>query len=92
MTWAAWLLSLIGPLIIQALIALGVGVLTITGVDLAVNQALQWMTQAVGGIPADMANVLGLGGVFDGMSYIAGAFIARVTMAGASSIKKWFIK
>ena len=92
MTWAAWLLSLIGPLVIKALIALGVGVLTVTGVDLAVNQALQWVTQAVGGIPADMANVLGLGGVFDGMAYIAGAFAARVAMAGASSMKTWFIK
>jgi len=92
MTLAAWLLSLVGPLLIQALIAIGVGVLTVTGVDIAVNQAIAWITSAVGGIPSDLANVLALGGVFQGMSYVVGAFVARVTMAGASSIKKWFIK
>lgn len=92
MTWATWLLSVIGPAAIQALLALGVGVLTVTGVDLAVQQVIQWMTTAVGGLSSDMVNVLGLGGVFDGMAYIAGAFTARVAMAGATSFKKFFIK
>jgi hypothetical protein len=86
------LLSLAQPFIVQALIALGVGVLTVTGIDLAVNQAISWLTTAVGGLPSNLANVLALGGVFQGMSYVAGAFTARVAMAGASSIKKFFLK
>lgn len=92
MTLAAWLLSLIGPLVIQGLIALGVGVLTVTGIDLAVNQALAWVTSAVGGMSSDMVNVLALAGVFQGMSYVGGAITARVAMAGASSVKRFFIK
>ncbi|APR39377.1 DUF2523 family protein [Paraburkholderia sp. SOS3] len=92
MTLATWLMSLVGPLLVQAAIAIGVGVLTVTGVDLAVNQALAWVTSGVGGLPSDLANVLALGGVFQGMSYIAGAFTARVAMAGASSMKRFFIK
>jgi Protein of unknown function (DUF2523) len=92
MTLAAWLMSLIGPLVIQGLIALGVGVLTVTGIDLAVNQALAWVTSAVGGMSADMVNVLALAGVFQGMSYVGGAITARVAMAGASSVKRFFIK
>lgn len=86
-----WLVSLAGPWLIQGLIALGVGVLTVTGVDIAVNQVLSWVTQSVGGLSADMVNVLGLGGVFDGMSFIAGAFTARVAMAAAGSLKRFFI-
>jgi hypothetical protein len=92
MTLATWLMSLVGPLLVQAAIAIGVGVLTVTGVDLAVNQALAWVTSGIGGLPSDLANVLALGGVFQGMSYIAGAFTARVAMAGASSMKRFFIK
>ncbi|HDR9258348.1 cobalt ABC transporter permease [Burkholderia vietnamiensis] len=92
MTWATWLLGLVQPLIVQALIALGVGVLTVGGIDLAMNTALSWLTSAVGGLPADMANVLAMGGMFQGIGYIGGGITARVTMAGLSSIKKFFIK
>ncbi|HDR8940461.1 cobalt ABC transporter permease [Burkholderia stagnalis] len=92
MTWATWLLGLVQPLIVQALIALGVGVLTVGGIDLAMNTALSWLTSAVGGLPADMANILAMGGVFQGMGYIGGGITARVTMAGISGAKKFFIK
>lgn len=89
---AAWLMSLVGPLLIQALIAVGVGVLTVGGFDVALNQAISWIDTGVSGLPSDMANVLALGGVFQGMSYIVGAFSARVTMIGLSAAKRFIIK
>lgn len=92
MTWATWLLGLVQPLIVQALIALGVGVLTVGGIDLAINTALSWLTGAVGGLSADMANILAMGGIFQGIGYIGGGITARVTMAGLASTKKFFIK
>lgn len=92
MTWAAWLVSLAGPLLLQALVALGVGVLTVTGIDLAINQALLWVTTSVGGLPSDILNICAMGGVFQGMGYIGGAISARVAMAGASSFKRFFLK
>jgi len=92
MSWATWLLSLVQPLIVQGLIALGVGVLTVSGIDLAVNQAMSWCTSAVGGIPSDMLNVLAIGGFFQGMSYVGGAISARIAMAGVSGVvKKFFL-
>ncbi|WP_027794586.1 DUF2523 domain-containing protein [Paraburkholderia acidipaludis] len=93
MTWAAWLLALVQPLIVQALVALGVGVLTVSGIDVAVNQAMSWCTSAVGGIPSDMLNVMALGGLFQGMSYIGGAISARIAMAGVAGVlKKFFLE
>ncbi|MEQ5843002.1 DUF2523 domain-containing protein [Paraburkholderia acidicola] len=89
---AAWLMSLAGPLFIQALVALGVGVLTVVGVDAAFSQLVSWITTGVSGIPADMANVLAMGGVFQGVSYILGAVSARVAMVGFSAAKRFFIK
>lgn len=92
MSIAVWLMSLVGPMLIQALIALGVGVLTVVGLDVALDQALSWITAGVGGLPSDMANVLALGGVFEGLSYIAGALSARVAMVGITSAKRFFLK
>ena len=92
MSLAEWLLSLAGPLIVRALIALGVGVLTVSGIDLALNQAMSWVSTSVGNVPSDLLNVLALGGVFNALSYVGGAMSARVAMAGASSVKRWFIK
>ncbi|WP_404995906.1 DUF2523 domain-containing protein [Burkholderia cepacia] len=81
------MLSLVGPIAVKALVALGVGVVTVTGIDLALNQAMQWLTSSVGGLPADLANLLALGGIFQGIGYIGGALSARVAMAGVSSFK-----
>lgn len=92
MTWAAWLVSVAAPFVIQALIGLGVGIMTVTGVDLAVNQAMTWCTTAVGGLASAAVNVLALAGFWQGFGYIGGAFAARVAMAGASSMKRFFIQ
>lgn len=92
MTWAAWFVSVAAPFVIQALIGLGVGVMTVTGVDLAINQAMAWCTNAVGGLPSAVVNVLALAGFWQGVGYIGGAFAARVAMAGASSMKRFFLK
>jgi hypothetical protein len=92
MTWATWLVSVAAPFVIQALIGLGVGVMTVTGVDLAINQAMQWVTDGVGGLSSDVVNIVAIGGFWTGFGYIGGAFAARAAMAGASSMKKFFLK
>ena len=93
MTWATLLVSLAGPLLLQALVALGVGVVTVTGIDLAVNQAMSWCSSAASGLPSDILNVLALAGVFQGMSYVGGAFAARIAMAGvAGAFKRFFLQ
>jgi hypothetical protein len=39
-----------------------------------------------------MANVLAMGGVFQGIGYIGGGISARIAMAGFAGAKKFFIK
>ncbi|NIF53582.1 DUF2523 family protein [Burkholderia sp. Ax-1724] len=89
---AAWLMSLAGPLLLQALVALGVGVMTVVGFDAAFSQLVSWITTGVSGLPSDMANVLAIGGVFQGVSYILGAVSARVALTGISAAKRFFLK
>ncbi|WP_230961661.1 DUF2523 family protein [Burkholderia thailandensis] len=50
------------------------------------------LTSSVGGLGSDVANVLAMGGIFQGIGYIGGALSARVAMAGVSSFKKFFVK
>lgn len=88
MTWAAWLLSMAGPFALRMLFGVGAAVLTIEGIGLAVNTALGWVSDALSGVPVDAANVLGLAGVWQGLGYVGGAYMARVTIANAEKVKR----
>ncbi|MBN3780188.1 DUF2523 domain-containing protein [Burkholderia sp. Ac-20345] len=88
MSWAGLLVSLVGPIVTRVLLALGIGFVTVTGIDLAMNQVIEWMTASVGGIPSDIANVLALGGVGEGIAYVLGGLSARVSFYLLTSTTK----
>lgn len=92
MTWAAWLVSVAGPFIVQGLLALGVGVVTVSGLDVALNTAMSWCTTAVGGLPSTVVNVLAIAGFWQGFSYICGAFATRLAMTFGGTFKKFFLQ
>ena len=92
MPFATFRRSMVQPILFQALVALGVGVLTVSGIDLAISQCQTWITSAVGGLPSDLFNVLAMGGVVQGMAYVGGGISARVALAGAASFKKLFMQ
>ena len=77
---AAFLMALIGPLARQALISLGIGLVTFVGVDAAVSGALSAAKGYMGQTPADIAAILARGGIFTAMSIIAGGISAGVSM------------
>ena len=72
MTLAAWLLSLAGPMLIKALIAIGVGTLAFTGVNEALHGLIQIAQSSWGGVPADVAALAGLAGIPECIGLIAG--------------------
>ncbi|MBF3781027.1 DUF2523 domain-containing protein [Burkholderia pseudomallei] len=88
MSWATLLVSLVGPIVTRVLVALGIGFVTVAGIDAAMNQVVAWMTSSAGGIPADIANVLALGGVGDGIAYVLGGLSARVSFYLLTSTTK----
>jgi hypothetical protein len=92
MTWASLLVSLVGPIVTRVLVALGIGFLTVTGLDLAMTQITGWMTSAIGGLGADIANVLALGGVGDGIAFVLGGLSARVSFYMLTSATKMVFK
>lgn len=77
---AGFLMALVGPLARQALISLGIGLITFVGVDAAVTGALASAKSNMGQITGSVAAILARGGVFTAMSVIAGGITARVSM------------
>ncbi|WP_455155295.1 DUF2523 family protein [Cupriavidus campinensis] len=77
---AGFLMALIGPLARQALIALGIGLITYVGLDTAVSGALAAAKSSLGQMPASVAAILARGGIFTAMSIIAGGITARMSM------------
>ncbi|WP_144153288.1 DUF2523 domain-containing protein [Paraburkholderia sp. BCC1885] len=91
-TLAVWLMGLIGPLVLQALLAAGFGLVTVVGADTAVTALLDLVSQNVGLLPNDLLSLMALAGVFQALSFIGSGIVARVTWQGWSSIKKLVIK
>ena len=77
---AAFLMALIGPLARQALIALGIGLITFVGLDAAVASALAAAKASFGQLNAAAMAILARGGLFTAMSVVAGGITARMSM------------
>ncbi|MBB3013526.1 DUF2523 family protein [Cupriavidus alkaliphilus] len=77
---AAFLMALIGPLARQALVALGIGLITFVGLDAAVTSALSAAKASLGQLPAAAMAICARGGMFTAMSIIAGGITARMSM------------
>lgn len=76
----AFLMALAGPLARQVLVALGIGLVTFVGLDVAVAAALSAAKANLGQMPAAVAAILSRGGIFTAMSVIAGGITARMSM------------
>lgn len=82
---ALWLSSMVPSLVGRVMLALGLGVLTITGIDLAWGTLQGTLLSALAGLPADVIGLAGLAGVGDALGYVLGAITARVTLAALTN-------
>lgn len=91
MSWASWLLALIGPLGARALLYLGVSVLTFTGVDAAFGAIVDLAKSSYGGMPPAILGLCAMAGVPQALGIIFGAFNARLAMWVATSASRWIV-
>lgn len=75
-------------------IALGLSVLTVTGMDTTIGWLMDKALTALNGLPAEMVSLLAYVGVGQCLSIISSAFLARMLLDGLSggSLKKWVVK
>lgn len=83
-TLATFLLSIVGPLAIKVLLALGLGIITIQGVEIGINALLNQITSYSNALPADVAAILGIMGIAQGLSIVMGgvSFLVSYMVAG----------
>ena len=68
-----WLLSMVSPLVIKVLVALGVSIFTVTGVDVSYNHVMNLVNQSKADLMPEVLQLMGLFGVDKAISWILGA-------------------
>lgn len=88
------LISVTGTLVGRVLVALGVGVVTYTGVQAGIDSLLANLDSAIAGVPADILGLLGFMRVGQALNIIISAMSARMLLNGLTgdTIKKWVLK
>jgi hypothetical protein len=88
-TLAAWLAAMVSPLLVRAMLALGVSLVTYTGVTEGVRGLIDMAKTMYGGLPADILNLAGLAGVGEGLGIVLGALVARTALWVMSKSTQW---
>jgi len=88
------LISIAASLAGRVLIALGISVITFSGLSVTLNWVKLQVVSALQGLPGEMVQLLAYAGVGEFVSIVASAFAARLLLNGLTdgSIKKWVMK
>ncbi|OJU91343.1 MAG: cobalt ABC transporter permease [Burkholderiales bacterium 66-5] len=88
------LINLVGTLAGRVLIALGIGVVTYSGMDASMGWAKDAAISALGSLPADALSLIGYLKVGVCVNIITSAMAARAVINGLSgdSFKRWVLK
>lgn len=92
MTWASFILTLVGPIAVKLLAFFGIALTTITGVDLAFQTLQTYATSNWSGLPASVLQLASLAGVPTALGIIFGAFNARLVLWSLMSAKRFLFK
>lgn len=82
-TLAAFLLSMVAPLVGRTLVALGIGTITYTGLSALLTSLLNQSKSSMQGMAPDVASIVAMAGGFEAMSIHAGAMVTALTFAVA---------
>lgn len=92
MQLGAWLLALVGPLVIKAIIALGFTALVFTGVTELVNQLIASAQSSWSAIPVAVLQLCSLSGIPESLGMLFGAYMARVAMWASVGAARYVLK
>ena len=91
-TIAAWLLTLVGPMVMRAIIAAGFTVITFAGVTALVNQLVQQAQAGWQSLPTTTLQLASLCGLPEVMGMIFGAYVALIAIKQAQGMTKYVLK
>lgn len=71
----------------KIMLALGLTLVTYTGITLSLNTLKNYLTNAVGGIPSDALNLMYMAGFGQAVGIIFGAFAFKAAMMSMSKLQ-----
>lgn len=92
MNLAAWLLTLVGPLAVRVIAALGFTAVTYTGVTVLVDQLVSTAQQNWASMPLAVLQLCTISGIPQVLGMIFGAYMARVAMWAAVGAARYVLK
>ncbi len=91
MTWATWLMGLIGPLALRVLTTIGLGTLTFTGVTASLQTLIDSAVTNWASLGGDILGLASVAGIPQCLGIICGAMTARVGMWAAVSATRFVL-
>lgn len=91
-TIAAFLMGMVGPMVLRALLTLGIGLMTFTGVAAALQGLIDIAVNNWASLGADILGLCGLAGIPQAIGIVCGAMVARVGIWVTASATKWITK
>ncbi|MDO3383853.1 DUF2523 domain-containing protein [Gilvimarinus algae] len=76
---AVFLATITGPLVARVMLALGVGVISYTGIDVALTELFDRINTSWSGIPANVIAICGLAGIDVFITLVASAYMSSIT-------------
>lgn len=81
---ALFLLSLVRPLISRILLALGIGLVSVVGINTVIDQIKDILVNSIGGLPADVFGLFLLSGMGQALGIITGAITTKILIVQAT--------
>lgn len=88
----SWLLTILGPLVVRVVVALGFTAVTYTGVTALVTSLVATAQSNWAALPTVVLQLAALSGIPQVMGMIFGAYMARVAMWAAMGVAKYVLK
>lgn len=84
-----WVLSLVEPIVGRILTALGISMVTVTGLDFVLDYLKAQLVSSINSLPADMLGLFLLSGMGQALGIVTGAITTRLMLMQAQSSLKF---
>lgn len=92
MNLGAFLLALLGPMVVRAIIALGFTAVTFTGVTITANALISTAQSSWSGISVTVLQLASLSGIPEFLGLVFGALVARLAMWAAVGASRYVMQ
>lgn len=92
MPLAAWLIAMVGPLVVRILAVLGISLVTYQGFDLVMTEFINLVSSSFGALPASILQLVRLTGIVEGMHIIGSAIATKLLILSYQSASSLFVR